>query len=135
MEVRVRAALLTPLCRESSESSKRCRASSESSSCAGTILGTLKSTNIHNIHKIHAPKFQGVLFLRSPKRRRQPPPDAQGWETQKSMKIDKQIIYRHKEHHFQKSKNSEHEFPEGRLHQTERAGSFVWCQNSVKGRL
>ena len=33
--------------------------------------GTLKSINIDNIHKIHAPKIQGVFFLRSPKRRRQ----------------------------------------------------------------
>jgi len=65
-------------------------------------LGTLKSLKNHKIYKIHVPKFQGVLFLRSPKRRRQPPPDAQGWETQKLMKIDKIVIYRHKEHHFQK---------------------------------
>ncbi len=33
--------------------------------------GTLKSLKNDNIHKIHAPKFQGVFFLRSPKRRRQ----------------------------------------------------------------
>ena len=30
-----------------------------------------KSINIDKIHKIHAPKFQGVFLLRSPKRRRQ----------------------------------------------------------------
>ena len=64
--------------------------------------GTLKSLKNHKIYKIHVPKFQDVFFLRSPKRRRQPPPDAQGWETQKSMKIDKIIIYMHKEHLFLK---------------------------------
>ena len=38
----------------------------------GVLGGTLKSTNIDKIHKIHAPKIQGVFFfLRSPKRRRQ----------------------------------------------------------------
>ena len=37
----------------------------------GVLGGTLKSTKIDKIHKIHAPKFQGVFFLRSPKRRRQ----------------------------------------------------------------
>ena len=33
--------------------------------------GTLKSLKSHNTCKIHAHKFQGVFFLRSPKRRRQ----------------------------------------------------------------
>ena len=37
----------------------------------GVLGGTLKSTNNDKIHKIHAPKIQGVFFLRSPKRRRQ----------------------------------------------------------------
>ena len=37
----------------------------------GVLGGTLKSTKIDKIHKMHAPKFQGVFFLRSPKRHRQ----------------------------------------------------------------
>ena len=39
--------------------------------CAGTTWGTKKSTKIDKIHKIHAPKFQDVFFLRVPNRRRQ----------------------------------------------------------------
>ena len=37
------------------------------------VQGSLKSTKNDIIDKMHALKFQGVLFLRSPKRRRQPP--------------------------------------------------------------
>ena len=46
----------------------------------------LVDPKIDKIHKIHAPKFQGVFFLRSPKRRRQLPPDAQCWGTLKPLK-------------------------------------------------
>ena len=35
------------------------------------VQWNLKSTKNDQIHKIYALKFQGVLFLRSPKRRRQ----------------------------------------------------------------
>ena len=37
----------------------------------GVLGGSLESTKIDKIHKIHAPKFQGVFFLRVPNRRRQ----------------------------------------------------------------
>ena len=47
---------------------------------------SLKSTKIDKIHKIHASKSRGVFFLRSPKRRRQRPPDAQGWGSQSGVK-------------------------------------------------
>ena len=53
-----------------------------------TTWWTLKSTKVDKIHKIHAPKFQGVFFLRSPKRRRQLPPAAQCWGTLKPVKND-----------------------------------------------
>ena len=35
---------------------------SSASFCTGTTWGTPKSTNIDNIHKMHAPKSQGVFF-------------------------------------------------------------------------
>ena len=55
----------------------------------GVLGGTLKSTNVDKIQKIHAPKLQGVFFLRSPKRRRQPPPIAQLGEDLKTGKNGK----------------------------------------------
>ena len=38
---------------------------------SGTTLGTNKSRKIDKFHKIHAPKFQDVFFMRLPNRRRQ----------------------------------------------------------------
>jgi len=63
--------------------------------CCGAIYH-LVDPKIDKIHKIHAPKFQGVFFLRSPQRRRQLPPDAYCWGTLKPNKMSN--ISRHVRH-------------------------------------